>query len=135
MSSEEKLVTVILVSISESCTTAKAILLYDGECPFCRVQAGHWEKVIGENGVVLPVQSGAGERYGFSAAGRPEALILIDDGGFVFTGAAAVFRLMSMKGGRPGSLLWRLYRRFQMFRLLADWGYRQVARCRRWIPV
>ena len=114
---------------------SKPLLLYDGDCPFCCRSAASLGNGLGKTISVLPVQSGAGIQYGFCADKRPGAVALVECNGEVFTAAAAIFRLMSISGGRPGGLLWLLYRKVRVFRLLAEWGYRLIARIRHFIPV
>jgi predicted DCC family thiol-disulfide oxidoreductase YuxK len=112
------------------CPPQKVLLLYDGECPFCRAKAASWEGTSRGNVQILPIQSGAGEGYGFPATRSPQSVVLIEMSGEIFTGAGAVFRLASIRGNGAGALLWWLYRRVGAFRLLAEWGYRLVARHR-----
>jgi len=122
------------VSIPAFGNLAKPLLLYDGECRFCCKWIARWEET--GKGVIdfAPSQSGAGEAFGFPASEPLEAVKLIEGEGSILSGAAAVFRLMSLSGngmgsevGSDNSILWGIYQDFGMFRALTEWGYRLVA--------
>ena len=81
-----------------------------------------------------PVQSGAGEAYGFKADQPMGALHLVETGGEIHRGAAAVFRMMELCSSSAGALLWRLYRNVPAFRVFADLGYRLVSSFRTLLP-
>ena len=103
------------------------LVLFDGACGFCSASMERWKRV-GEGRLdFAPSQSGAGEPYGFPAAQALGAIRLVEKNGQIQSGAAAVFRMMELSGNRAGSAAWAIYKNFRFFRLLADWGYAQVA--------
>lgn len=112
----------------------KHLVLYDGSCSFCSRSMVRWRKA-GE-GVIdfSPVQSGAGEPYGFKADQPMGALHLIETGGEIHRGAAAVFRMMELCSSPAGALLMKLYRNVPAFLVLADLGYRLVSSIRTLLP-
>lgn len=112
----------------------RPLLLYDGECPFCCRSAASLEQGAGETISVLPVQSGAGIQHGFCADARPGLVVLVECNGEVVAGATAIFRVMSLSGSRQGGLLLWLYRKVRLFRSVAEWGYRLIAKIRHFIP-
>ena len=113
---------------------AKPLLIYDGSCPFCCRYAASLGKGAGDSVDIRPVQSGAGTKHGFGADAKLGAVTLIEHNEEVFTGAAAIFRLMSLSGSLYGMALWRLYRKVPFLRLIAGWGYRFIARIRHLLP-
>lgn len=78
----------------------------------------------------MPAQSGAGADFGFAAAQKIKSVTLIEADGKIFTGAAAVFRLMKKHEGHVGAILCSLYERVKPIQWLADWIYRFIARYR-----
>jgi hypothetical protein len=112
----------------------KHLVLYDGSCGFCSRSMVRWRKA-GE-GIIdfAPVQSGAGEAYGFKADQPMGALHLIETGGEIRRGAAAVFRMMELCSSPAGATFWKVYRDVPAFRVLADLGYRLVSSIRTLLP-
>ncbi len=125
---------VLMVSIQEEHRPHRTLLLYDGECRFCRRSALMMAHGAGERVRILPAQSGAGTSYGICADRRPNEVTLIENNGKILHGAAAIFRLMNLQGSRAGELLWWFYRKVGIFRAFAEWGYRIIARMRHIIP-
>ncbi len=125
---------VLGVSIQKEPSPHQALLLYDGECTFCCCSAAVLARVAEDEVRVLPVQGGSGIRHGISAGTRLRAVTLIEGNGKTFTGAAAIFRFMSIYGSRVGELLWWLYRKVGLFRSFAEWGYRLIAQVRHVFP-
>lgn len=123
-----------MVSIQEENRSQQALLLYDGECRFCCRSAAKMAHDAAEKVLTLPVQSGAGIKYGICAERRPNEVTLIDSNGKMYQGAAAIFLLMNLQGNRAGRLLWCFYRKVGLFRVFAGWGYRIIARIRHIIP-
>jgi len=105
----------------------KPLVLFDGECGFCRSGMERW-KQAGEGKLdFAPSQSGQGEAYGFPATQPLGALKLVERDGQIQSGAAAVFRMMDLCENRAGSTAWAIYKKLVFFRALADWGYARVA--------
>lgn len=103
------------------------LVLFDGECGFCRSGVKRWMQV-GEGKLdFAPSQSGQGEAYGFPATQPLGAIHLVERDGQIRTGAAAVFRMMDLCENRAGSVAWTVYKKSGLFRVLADWGYARVA--------
>lgn len=101
------------------------MLLYDGNCRFCTSGVDRWRRRPDVE--VVPVQSGAGEPYGFPSDQPMGAVHLIDTDGTIHRGAAAIFRMIDLCGDFGGGLLWKLYRGSGWFRALSDRGYALVA--------
>ncbi|HEX4047377.1 MAG TPA: DCC1-like thiol-disulfide oxidoreductase family protein, partial [Elusimicrobiota bacterium] len=107
----------------------KPVLLFDGDCGFCRFWVERWRARTGGRVDYAPAQE-AGARF---PTLRPEdlaeAVALVEPGGRVSRGAEAVFRGLAYAGG--GRRAWRaLYERIPPFRAASELAYRFVARRR-----
>ena len=100
------------------------VLIYDGDCGFCRRSVARLRKITGERIEYAPFQEVAGNFPQIPRVRFEEAVHLIDPDGRVSSGAEAVFRTLAY-GGRT-SLLW-LYRHLPGFRGVSEWAYRWVA--------
>jgi len=96
----------------------RPLLLYDGECPFCRRWAARGQKL----------RSGQVDFQPNQAEACPSAVQLIEPGGRVSSGAEAIFRTLATRRG------WRwlpwLYQRLPGFGAVTRMVYRWVARNR-----
>ena len=108
----------------------KPLLLYDGDCAFCRAWIERWRRTTGDEVEYASYQE-AGERFPEIAAGRfAEAVHLIESDGRWSNGAEAVFRSLAHgRGARAGAGAW-LYRNVPPFAAASEWLYRIVARNR-----
>ena len=108
----------------------RPLLVFDGDCGFCRAWVARWHRAAGERFDVAPYQAVADRfadvvpREHFAAA-----VHLIEPGGRVSRGAEAVFRALALA---PGGGAWlALYQRVPGFAALMEWKYRVVATHRR----
>lgn len=107
--------------------SGRALLLFDGDCGFCRAWIARWQAVTGDRVEYLPYQSPEAEAR---AAGVPRerlarAVHLVTPGGAVCSGADAVFRALATRRSYA-SWHW-LYRRLPPFRAASEVAYRFVA--------
>ena len=107
----------------------KPVLLFDGDCGFCR----HWIEVWrAETGGRVEYSSSQDAGARFPQIPREdfaEAVYLVEPGGRVSRGAEAAFRTLAYAGGYHRA--WRvLYDRVPLFRVACDSAYRIVARRR-----
>ncbi len=105
---------------------SKPVLIFDGECGFCRLWIERWREATGDRVEYLPSQNAAA-RFPQLAAGRlAEAVHLVEPGGRTSRGAEAVFRSLACAGGifRAWSAL---YERVPPFRRASEAAYRFVA--------
>ncbi|HEX4667838.1 MAG TPA: lipase maturation factor family protein [Chthoniobacterales bacterium] len=78
----------------------KPLMVYDGDCGFCKLWVARWEEETGAAVEYQPLQEAAAR---FPEVGREDferAVKLIEPDGQVWTGAAAVYRSLGA-GGRP----------------------------------
>ncbi|MBI3307399.1 MAG: lipase maturation factor family protein [Candidatus Omnitrophica bacterium] len=103
----------------------KPLLIYDGDCGFCRRWIERWRLLTGEIVDYAPYQE-VGEKYSeISTESFQKSVQLIETDGNIFSGAEAVFRTLWLAGKSPW-LLW-LYKKFPIFKGVSEWGYRLVA--------
>ena len=111
----------------------KPLLIFDGDCGFCRRWVARWRRATGEALDFLPFQDeSAAKKY--PEIPRPDfagTLHLIFPDGSVHTGADAVFRSLAA-GGAQRRLLW-CYCKLPLFAGLSEWAYRRVAANRRFL--
>jgi len=107
---------------------AKPLLVYDGDCGFCRTWVARWRRLLGPHVDYEELQT-AGARFPIiprSRFRRSVQLILPD--GEVFEGAEAVFRTLALAPGHPRQRLWlALYQNVPGARPVFEQGYRWVA--------
>lgn len=109
-------------------TVKLPLLVYDGDCGFCRDWASRWRTRTGERVSYAPAQQAADQlpwipRHEFAAAVQ---LILPD--GTVYRGAQAIFETLGHVPGRRW--LRRAYRSVPGFALMTEAAYRLVSRHR-----
>jgi predicted DCC family thiol-disulfide oxidoreductase YuxK len=106
----------------------RPVLIYDGDCAFCRAQVGRLRRRTGE-AVEFAAYQNASERYPHvSREALSRAVHYVDEDGRLSRGAEALFRALAAPRGRH-PLLW-MYERVPGFALVSDLGYRLIARYR-----
>jgi predicted DCC family thiol-disulfide oxidoreductase YuxK len=104
----------------------RPILLFDGDCGFCRRWARRWQRLTGDAVEYAPFQE-AGTPLGLREEDLREAIHLVEPDGTVHRGAAAAYRAF-VAGGR--SWPWRAYEGLPGFAPVSEAVYRFVARHR-----
>jgi len=107
---------------------AKPLLVFDGDCGFCRTWVARWRRTVGSRVDYEEFQS-AGARFPTIPRSRfRRALQLILPDGEVFEGAEAVFRTLALDPGHPRRRRWlAVYQNVPGARPVFEWGYRWVA--------
>jgi predicted DCC family thiol-disulfide oxidoreductase YuxK len=107
---------------------ARPLLVYDGDCGFCRTWVARWRRTVGPQVDYEELQT-AGARFPTIQRSRfRRALQLILPDGEVFEGAEAVFRTLALAPGRPRQRRWlAVYQNVPGARPVFEWGYRWVA--------
>lgn len=106
----------------------RPLLVYDGECDFCRPWIARWRAITRDNVDYAPFQEVAGRFPEIPPDEFRRAVQLIDVDGRVYSAAEAVFRSLAVRSGWAWPL-W-LYRRLPGFAHVTDGLYRLVARNR-----
>lgn len=110
-------------AIRVSVTPEKPLMVYDGDCNFCRCWIARWQEITGDRLDYLPSADPQVTAYfpEIPAADFQKSIHLIEPDGSVFTGAEAVFRSLNRQ---------RLYDRIPGLAPVSEFLYRLVARNR-----
>lgn len=109
---------------------AKPLMIYDGDCNFCKFWVNRWQRSTGGRVDYMQSQEPlVAERFPELPRERFENSVqFIETDGRVYAGAEAVFRSLGYSWIR-GWPLW-LYQKVPGVAALTEWGYRFVARHR-----
>lgn len=113
-----------------ACPPPQPLVLYDGDCPFCRRWAKHWTSVYAGRLATEPSQSARHRFPEIPLAAYAQALQLVEPDGAVYAGAYAALRARARGRDKRGVLL-PLYESVPGASSLLEFGYRIVARHRR----
>jgi predicted DCC family thiol-disulfide oxidoreductase YuxK len=106
----------------------RPLLLFDGDCGFCRYCIEYLEALTGHRLECAPFQSRISDYPALTAEQCQASIQLINPGGNTRSGAAAALQALADCADRPSG--WRLYNWLPGFALLAEWVYRLVSRHR-----
>jgi len=101
------------------------VLVYDGECGFCKIWVGYWKKLTGKKISYAPLQEVASEFSEIPREHFQKSIHLITPKGVVYKGAHAVFRALYMGGA--GKWLLFMYLKFPGFAFAAEGFYSLIA--------
>lgn len=104
---------------------SKPLLIFDGDCGFCRFFVEYWRQLTGDRADYAPFQTAAQDFPGIPLSHFQRSVQLIEPPETVSSAAEAAFRLMALVPGY-GWLLW-LYRRVPGFAPLSEAAYRLAA--------
>jgi predicted DCC family thiol-disulfide oxidoreductase YuxK len=103
----------------------KALMIWDGECQFCRGWINRWKQSMGRKIDFLTSQEIGHHFWEISEDSYQKAVHLIERNGRISRGAEAVFRAYAIGKGKPFFL--SAYRRIPVFAWLSEWFYSLVA--------
>ncbi len=103
----------------------KPVLVYDGECGFCKMWVRRWQRRTAGAIAYAPFQEAAPRFPHIPPGDFAAALKLIMPGGRVYSGAEAVFRSLALAGHRRW-LLWS-YEHVPGFQSVSEAVYRFIA--------
>jgi len=108
----------------------KPVMIYDGDCNFCRRWISRWQQATGDRLEYVPFQEpGVFERFpNLRHEDCERAVQLIDTDGQIHSAADAVFRALAFAPRRHWTL-W-LYQEVPGVKPITEWFYRLVARHR-----
>jgi lipase maturation factor 1 len=112
----------------DSSSSEKPVLVFDGDCSFCRLWIGRWRDLTGDRIGYEPFQKVAAQFPQIPPEEFARAVQLILPSGETYSAAHAVFRTLKFVRGW-GWMLW-LYLHFPGFAGVAEACYRFVARNR-----
>lgn len=103
----------------------KPVLIYDGDCAFCRRWIERWRKITGNAVDYAPYQEAAGRFPDIPRTDFEISVVLIEPDGKNSRGAEAIFRSLAL-AGRWRWLLWG-YRHLPGAKHLSETLYRFIA--------
>ena len=106
----------------------KPLLVFDGNCSFCRRWVARWQRATGDRVEYAPSSEAAARLPDIPPERFKEAVVFVDAEGRVSHGAEAVFRALAVMPGQAWPL--GLYRHVPGFAPLSELLYRLVARHR-----
>lgn len=109
----------------------KPLLVFDGDCGFCRMWIERWKLQTGEQVTYAPFQAAAGRFPEIPIEAFRRAAQLVDVDGEVYSGAEAVFRTLAHAPGKRW--LHTVYRYVPGFGAASRAAYRFVASHRPWM--
>lgn len=101
------------------------VLVFDGDCTFCRAWIGYWRRLTGDAIACAPYQEVAGRFPQVPRDNFRRAVQLVLPNGQVLSAAHAVFRSLTTISGYAW-LLWA-YEHVPGFAAVSEWGYRRIA--------
>src|SRR5437899_1715073 len=104
----------------------KPLLIYDGDCSFCRIWIEYWKEITNGTVEFEPYQTAA-SRFPIPRENLAAAVHLVTSDG-TFQAAAAVFRTLQYVPGKEW--IYRLYHKLPVFASAAEFSYRFIARHR-----
>ena len=106
----------------------RPLLVWDGDCDFCRRWVGRWRRITGDRVEYAPHQQVGARFPEIATAAFQEAVHLREPDGTWTRGAEAVWRTLAHA---PGGGVWHeLYERVPPFAAASEWAYRIVAKHR-----
>src|SRR3954451_19168470 len=106
----------------------KPLMVFDGDCGFCRFWIKRWQGITGEKVEYVPFQDLAAAAAGFPEIPRERfenAVHFIETDGAVYSGAEAAFRALAHNPRERWFLYW--YHHSPVFTHATEWAYRFVA--------
>jgi len=105
----------------------RPLLVFDGDCSFCRIWVDYWKQRTGDKVDYAPYQE-VGEAFGVRSEEFAQAVKLIMPDGEVHSGAYAVFKLLDLVPTKRWLL--RLYLQMPLFAAISEAAYKLVSRHR-----
>lgn len=106
----------------------KPLLIYDGDCGFCRRWIRRWQQATGESVDYAPYQEIGSHYPQIPPEKFRESVQFVDTNGRIYEGAEAVFRTLAYAPNQRW-MLWA-YQKIPGVRPVTVWFYRLVARHR-----
>jgi len=106
----------------------RPLLIYDGDCGFCRYWVRYWDKLTGESIEYRPYQAVAREFPDIPPHDFEHAIQFVSPDGEICSGAEASFKTLSYAKGKQFWL--RLYKKLPGFAWISEFAYLFISRHR-----
>lgn len=107
----------------------KPVMIFDGDCDFCRHWIDRWHKVTGSAVIYKPYQEILARYPQVTEEDCRKAVQLIIPDGRVYPAAYGVFKALDISG-KSRNWLWS-YEHVPFFNKVCEWGYKIVAHNRK----
>lgn len=104
------------------------VMLYDGDCKFCKRWIERWAGLTEDRVIYLPYQENLAKYPQVSKEDCAKAVQFIEIDNTVYTAAEAVFR--SLLYSERYAWVYGLYKKNKLFSSFAEWLYKVVAKNR-----
>ena len=107
-------------------SSQRPVLVFDGDCSFCKLWIGYWQSLTGDRVEYVPYQTAAA-RYPDVPRADFQRAVHYFEGENRYSGAEAVFHLMESAGAAPWRVWLWLYQKLPGFAPVTEALYRLVA--------
>ena len=111
----------------------KPVLIYDGDCGFCRLWITRWSPLTKAQVDYHTSQEGGKNYPQISLEDFESSVYFVDSDGSFYSGAKAAFKALAYASS--GKWFLRAYEKIPGFAPTSEWGYRQVAQNRKLFSV
>ncbi|MDA2922186.1 lipase maturation factor family protein [Patescibacteria group bacterium AH-259-L07] len=101
------------------------LLIYDGECGFCRIWIDYWKRLTGDKVTYEPFQKVGDQFPQIPPENFVKSVQLVTPEGKIYSGAEAVFRTLAGAGQKKW-MVWS-YKYIPGFAAISEWFYNVVA--------
>lgn len=109
----------------------RPVMVWDGQCGFCKYWTTRWRKITGDKVIYKPYQQVGDDFKDIDTLHFKQASRLIETDGQVYSGPRSAYRTLTY--GSKWSFLDRWYASKPWFARLSDGLYNGVARNRNWL--
>ncbi|GEQ87140.1 hypothetical protein ULMS_26480 [Patiriisocius marinistellae] len=106
----------------------KPVLVWDGDCGFCKYWVIRWKLHTGISINYIPYQQIAHKFKDIPLKEFKKASRFIDTDGFIYSGPDSAYKTLSFKNGKSHLHNW--YHKYKWFTWLSDFGYNTIAKNR-----
>jgi predicted DCC family thiol-disulfide oxidoreductase YuxK len=118
--------------MTENNKLSKPMLLYDGDCGFCKKWIGRWQEKNGDAVDFEPYQEKLQSFPQLNKESCEKAVQLVMPDGSITSGAHAVFKALSLSD-ESAYFLCRIYEEFPLFAKISERAYRWVSEHRKFL--
>ena len=106
--------------------SSRPVMVWDGECGFCKYWIRVWEKRTGESIEYVTFQHQADRFPDIPKKYFEDAVRLIEPDGKIYDGPDAAYRSMQYYKRKPVKVFHKWYKNNRLFKTISDYGYHFV---------